>query len=80
MESFSLTVKVILMLMKWADSLFSYLHEQSLIKEGEDRAVARAALAVAARSKRAREIEAEYMKMPIEEVRKQLEKEGDFRD
>lgn len=80
MENFGAIVKIILMLMGWADSLFAYLHEQQWIKEGEDRAIARAALALAARSKRAREIEAEYSKMPFDKVREELEKQGDFRD
>lgn len=80
MENFGTIVKIILLVMKWADSMFSYLHDQGLIKEGEDRAIALAALKVLARSKRAKEIEDTYMKMPADKVRAELEKEGDFRE
>ncbi|HUP80488.1 MAG TPA: hypothetical protein VM260_18210 [Pirellula sp.] len=80
MESFGAIVKITLMLVKWADSLFAYLHDQGKISEGEDIAIARAAAALLARSKRVKEIEDAYLKMSMDEVRKDLEKNGEFHD
>lgn len=80
MGAFTTTAKIILLLMSWADALFTWAHEQKLINEGEAKAVEKAALALASRSKRARAIEADVAKLSDEEVRKELEAKGDLRD
>lgn len=77
---FSTIIQIVLLLLKGADALFAYLHDQGKIQEGEDLAVAQAAAAILARSKRVKEIEDEYLKMPIEDIKKELDKQGDFRD
>lgn len=68
------------MLMKWADALFAYLHDQEKIKEGEDLAIANAAAAILVRSKRAAEINDAYAKLAMDEIKKEMDKQGEFRD
>lgn len=80
MANFGTVVKIILILMGWADSMFAWLHDQGKIKEGEDLAVANAAAAILTRSKRVKEIEDAYLKMAMPDVIKDLDKNGEFRD
>lgn len=80
MMEFGAIIKIVLGFINLANTLFSWLHDRKMIHEGERLAVEKAAAALQERAKRAREIEEEVGKLSDEDVRKKLEKEGDFRD
>jgi hypothetical protein len=71
-------ISLVLALLKLANIIFGWLHDNRLIKEGEDRAVAKALLEMAKRSKVIKEIDERFAKMTPEQVNRELE--GDFRD
>lgn len=71
-------ISLILALVKLANLIFGWLHENAMIKEGEDRAVAKALAEMAKRSTTIREIEGRFANMTPEQVNRELEQ--DFRD
>lgn len=71
-------ISLILALVKLANLIFGWLHENEMIKEGEDRAVAKALAEMAKRSTTIREIEGRFANMTPEQVNRELEQ--DFRD
>jgi hypothetical protein len=71
-------VSLVLACLKLANLIFGWLHENELIKEGEDRAVARALAEMAKRSTTIRQIEGRFANMTPEQVNRELQ--GDFRD
>lgn len=73
-------VKLILALVNLANGIFGWLHDRGLIKEGEDRAVARALAQMAARSTTIKEIDERFARMSPEDVTRYLDQQGDFRD
>lgn len=77
---FSTIIQIVLLLLKGADALFAYLHDQEKVTEGENIAIAAATAALLARTKRVQEITDLYNKMTDEQVRDDLDKHGDFRD
>jgi K+/H+ antiporter YhaU regulatory subunit KhtT len=70
-------VSLVIALLKLANSIYGWLHDSALIKEGEDRQVAKALAEMAARSTTLREIESRFSKMTPEQVSRELEQ--DFR-
>jgi hypothetical protein len=73
-------VSAVLALIRMADGIFKWLHDQGKIQEGEDRAVLRALKEVASRSARAKEIDEEYRKKTDQQIIADVEQQGDFRD
>lgn len=71
-------ISLILGLLKLANLILEDRQKRGLIREGEDRAVAKALLEMANRRKSVQAIQEEYAKLPHSEVLKRLE--GDFRD
>lgn len=71
-------VNLVLALLKFANTVFAWLHDNQMIKEGEDRQIAKALAEMAKRSTTLREIESRFAKMTPEEINRELE--GDFRD
>lgn len=74
----STILSLVIALVKLANILFGWLHDNALIKEGEDRAVAKALAEMAARSTTLKEVENKFAGMTPEQVNRALE--GDFRD
>jgi hypothetical protein len=74
----STILSFVLALVKLANLLFGWLHDNALIKEGEDRAVAKALAEMAKRSTTIRKIEGRFANMTPEQVNRELEQ--DFRD
>jgi hypothetical protein len=74
----STIISVVLALLRLANTLFGWLHDNALIKEGEDRQVAKALAEMAKRSTTLKEVESRFSKMTPEQVTRELEQ--DFRD
>lgn len=73
-------LNLILLLLKVADKLFAHLHDSRLLKAGEDKQVAKALTEMSARSTTLKEVEEKFGKMSIEDIKKYLNEEGDYRD
>lgn len=73
-------LNLILLLLKVADKLFAHLHDSKMMQAGEDRQVAKALTQMSARSTTIKEIEEQFGKMSIEDIKKYLDQEGDYRD
>lgn len=71
-------ISLILALLKLANNLYSWAHDNGKIKEGEERQILKASMEIAKRSKLAKEIDDRFAHATPEEVEKELEK--DFRD
>lgn len=73
-------INLILALLKVANIIFGWLHDNAKIKEGEDRAVARALAEMATRSTTIKEVEERFAKMTPADIVADIDKQGDFRD
>ncbi len=71
---------IILALLQLANWLFGRAHDQGLIQEGEDRAIARQILEMQARSTTLKALEAKRAGMTPEDIVRELDGNADFRD
>lgn len=73
-------IKLALALAKLASLIFDAVKSKALMQAGEDRYKLAQFQQMAQLSARLKEVEERYNKMPIEEIRKDIEAKGDFRD
>lgn len=73
-------IQFALALVKLANIIFNSVRDKALIRVGEDRAALRAFQAMQAVSQKLKEVEDEYSKKTNEEIKKDIEQKGDFRD
>jgi putative heme iron utilization protein len=73
-------VSLVIALLKLANSIYGWLHDNALIKEGEDRQIAKALAEMARRSTVLKQVAAGVDKMTDKQVIDALDKSGDFRD
>ena len=73
-------IKIVLLLLQIADTLFKRQHDNGLVQEGEDRAVAMALLAMQSRSTTLKALDEKRATMTPEEIMRELEGNHDFRD
>lgn len=80
MLSVKTIASIALLLLKMANGLFAYLREKRFEGIGEDRATAKALLALAASDRALKEVDERIDAMNDDEVRAELAASGDFRD